>query len=109
MLKVSHEAVSDYISGKRNIPVGGYTFKNIGHEFVPYVIIMETEQTFETITDCAKYIGCSKDSVIRNVGGKTKQCLGYHICYFKNYDRDSNIYLGQERYATPKRVYRKRA
>ena len=105
VLKVSHEAVSDYISGERNIPVGGYTFKNIGHEFVPYVIIMETEQTFETITDCAKYIGCSKDSVIRNVGGKTKQCLGYHICYFKNYDRDSNIYLGQERYATPKRVY----
>ena len=104
ILKVSHDAVKDYIEGKRNYSVGGYTFIELQHNADPYVIIMETEETFETVVDCAKKIGCNKSGVIKCLNGKAKQCKGYHICYYKNYNKENNIYLGKERYSTPKRT-----
>lgn len=104
VLKIRHDALKDYLNGDRNYPIGGYTFTELEHIVVPYIIIMETEQIFETVIDCAEYLQCSKSSIIRNITGKTKSCVGYHICYFKDYSRKENIYFGKERYSVPKRT-----
>lgn len=104
VLNISHEAIKDYLDNGRTIPIGGYTFEEINKK-IPYVIILETEDTFETVKECAEFIGCNKTSVNKNLSGKAKQCLGYHIMYFKNYNKDENKYLGLPRYNESKQRY----
>ena len=43
------------------------------------VIILETGETFDSITECALYLGVDKSSVGFCVRGKSKTCCGYHI------------------------------
>lgn len=104
ILKISHEAIKDYLDNGRTTPIGGYTFKEIKLK-IPYVIILENEQTFETIMDCANFIGCDRTNVIKNIKKKTKQCSGYHIVYFSEYDKNNNPYLGLPRYNESKQKY----
>ena len=95
VLKIRHESVSAYLKGERTHPIGGYTFNEIIDK-IPYVVIMETEEEFETIIDCAKKLEADKNSVINVLNGKNKTCHGYHICYFENYNKNNNPYLGKE-------------
>ena len=99
-----HKAIKDYLDNGRTTPIGGYTFKEIKLK-IPYVIILENEQTFETIMDCANFIGCDRTNVIKNIKKKTKQCSGYHIVYFSEYDKNNNPYLGLPRYNESKQKY----
>lgn len=102
ILHISHTDVSNFIKGKRKAPVGGYTFEEI-KEHAPYVIIMETEQTFETIKDCAAFLKCDKSRLIDNLKRRSNQCSGYHMCYYNEYNKNNNPYFGLERYAIKKK------
>lgn len=97
ILHISHTDVSNFLKGKRIAPIAGYTFKEI-KEHIPYVIIMETEQTFETVADCANFLKCEKSGVINCLLKRFKTCVGYHICYYSEYNKNNNPYLGLERY-----------
>lgn len=74
------------------------------------VIIMETEEAFNTVSDCAAYLEVSKGVLSENLNGKSKTCKGYHVCYKEKYDKNNNPWLGKERYSDkeshgqPKRV-----
>jgi len=70
------------------------------------VIIMETEQSFATILDCAKYLEVSDGVLSDNIRGYSKTCKGYHICYLKDYDKNNNPWLGKERYSDCKGAIR---
>ena len=72
------------------------------------VIIMETEQIFNSEEECGKAINANKNTVHKNVAGRIKQCKGYHICYLKDYSNDTNAWLGKERYSEPRQDYSKR-
>lgn len=96
ILKISHEALSEYLNGKRNYPIGGYTFTSLGHQVVPYIILMESEKTFETVKDCCDFLNANKSSVCNVLNGKYKTCKGYHICYYKNYSKEENPFFGKE-------------
>lgn len=37
--------------------------------------------TFDTITECAKYLNCSKNNISNVLRGKSKTAKGYHIIY----------------------------
>lgn len=69
ILKIRHEDVSAMLNNERTIPIGGYTFSEINN-YTPYVIILETEQTFETIKDCANFLQCDKTTLIRTLTGE---------------------------------------
>lgn len=84
ILKIRHESVSEMLRGERDTQIGGYTFSKI-EERVPYVVIVETGETFETVVDCAKKLETSKSSINRVLNGTYKKCKGYHICYYKDY------------------------
>ena len=43
------------------------------------VMITETGQIFNSLTDCARYLGCTRQNVMRCANGKYEQCMGYHI------------------------------
>ena len=43
------------------------------------VTISETGETFESITECSKKLGCSHTAIINCLQGKSKTCKGYHI------------------------------
>ena len=77
-LKISHTALKDFLNGKRKIPIGGYTFEEI-KERKTFIVIVENGLEFETVMDCAKYLNCSRSSIMRHLSGKTKSCKGYHI------------------------------
>ena len=64
------------------------------------IIILETEQIFDKIIDCAKKLNVSKSTIHRVLCGQYKTCKGYHICYLDNYNKEKNIYLGKE----PKKI-----
>ena len=111
-LKVDKSSITAVCKGKQHSSKG-YTFeyanKDIKYKKVEYpVIIMETEQIFSSFEDCAKEIDCSANNVKSCVDGRSKQCVGYHICYLKNYSKETNIWLGKERYSEPKQDYAKR-
>lgn len=106
ILHISHSDLTNFLKGKRTAPIGGYTFKEI-KEHIPYIIIMETEQTFETVRDCANFLKCYKSSVIKNIRGRAETCMGFHICYFINYDKNNNPYLGKEKIKKSKNIYKK--
>lgn len=101
ILKIRHEDVSAMLNNKRTTPIGGYTFSEIKLQ-IPYVIILETEQTFETVKECANFLKCSKSTLVRTLSGKLSQCKGYHIIYYNNYKKENNNYFGLPRYNTKK-------
>ena len=45
------------------------------------VYIIELDMTFDTITECAKYLNCSKNNISNVLRGKSKTAKGYHIIY----------------------------
>ena len=45
------------------------------------VMLLETNEIFESIHDCAKRLGCTHVAVLRCVQEKSKTCMGYHITY----------------------------
>lgn len=45
------------------------------------VCIVELNITFDTITDCSKFLKCNHSTVSRALNGITKTCKGYHITY----------------------------
>ena len=45
------------------------------------VYIIELNMTFDTITECAKYLNCSKNNISNVLRGKSKTAKGYHIIY----------------------------
>ena len=64
----------------------------------PLLIIMETEKTFTSVLDCAEYLNCAPTTVSRNLNKILSWCVGYHLCYFKEYNRENNPYLGLPRF-----------
>ena len=45
------------------------------------VYVIELDMTFDTITECAKYLNCSKNNISNVLRGKSKTAKGYHIIY----------------------------
>ena len=45
------------------------------------VYIIELDMTFDTITECAKYLNCTKANISNVLRGKSKTAKGYHIIY----------------------------
>lgn len=43
------------------------------------VRIVETGEIFDSITECAKSLGCDRTAVGCCINGKSKTCMGYHI------------------------------
>lgn len=66
------------------------------------VIIMETEEPFRTIQECADFIGVNRSGVNKVLSGKSKNTGGYHICYFKDYNRENNPWFGKDRFSEKK-------
>ena len=60
------------------------------------VIIMETEQAFNTVQDCADFLGCSRVTLSDHLRGVLKSCCGYHVCHKKDYSRDDNPYFKEK-------------
>lgn len=69
----------------------------------PLLIIMETEEPFRTIKECANFIGVNRSGVNKVLSGESKNTGGYHICYFKDYNRENNPWLGKDRYSEKKK------
>lgn len=51
----------------------------MAHKFGMGVLIVETGDIFETMTDCAEFLGVSVGAVSLCISGKTKKCAGHHI------------------------------
>ena len=45
------------------------------------VYVIELDMTFDTITECAKYLNCTKTNISNVLRGKSKTAKGYHIIY----------------------------
>lgn len=45
------------------------------------VTLVETGQVFDSVHECAKYLGCTHSAVICCAKGKFQTCKGYHIEY----------------------------
>ena len=45
------------------------------------VYIIELDMTFDTITECAKYLDCTNANISNVLRGKSKTAKGYHIIY----------------------------
>lgn len=56
---------------------------------------METEEAFNTVSDCAAYLEVSKGVLSENLNGKSKTCKGYHVCYKEKYNKDDNPWKGK--------------
>lgn len=48
------------------------------------VYVIELDMTFDTITECAKYLNCTKANISNVLRGKSKTAKGYHIIYAEN-------------------------
>ena len=45
------------------------------------VYVIELDMTFDTITECAKYLDCTNANISNVLRGKSKTAKGYHIIY----------------------------
>ena len=45
------------------------------------VYVIELDMTFDTITECAKYLNCTNTNISNVLRGKSKTAKGYHIIY----------------------------
>lgn len=45
------------------------------------VYVIELDMTFDTLTECAKYLNCTKANISNVLRGKSKTAKGYHIIY----------------------------
>lgn len=79
----NHADVSGY-----NNPMYGKTGKDNPRSKAVYVI--ELDMTFNSATECAKYLDCGKNSISSVANGKRKTINGYHIVYVKD-KNDENI------------------
>ena len=48
------------------------------------VRIVETDETFESGTECAKRLGCSQTTVSHCLTGRQSTCRGYHLEYVED-------------------------
>ena len=48
------------------------------------VVILETGETFESIHECARKLGCTHPAVVHCLNGETKTCMGYRIVYYND-------------------------
>ena len=53
-------------------------FKNSDHK-KQRVKIIETGEIFDSLTECARYLGCDKSAVSGCINGRSKTCGGYHL------------------------------
>jgi len=51
------------------------------HNRCTSVRIIETGQTFESVRECARYLGCSHSNISLCLNGVQKSCKGYHFEY----------------------------
>jgi len=88
----------------RQKSTGGYFFEKVNQEkeMNPAIIILENEKTFMTVPECAKYIGCYPSTVQKCLAGYAKQCKGFHVSYYKDYNKEDNPWIGKERYSEQK-------
>ena len=45
------------------------------------VLIVETGEIFESVTECARRIGCDHSSISHCLAGRSRTCRGYHLEY----------------------------
>lgn len=100
-LNLSVSSIVASLNGRQE-STGGYLFERVEIERKdePFLIILENEMTFKTISECATYIGCNRSTIFGNLAGKNKQCKGYHVAYFSGYSRENNPWFGKERYSS---------
>lgn len=61
------------------------------------VIIMETEQVFQSIGEAAEFFGRKDGSHLAKCCKDGKSCYGYHVCFLEDYSKENNSYLGKPR------------
>lgn len=48
------------------------------------VMIVETKEKFDSVSDCARFIGTAEPNVSACLSGRCRSCHGYHIVYIDN-------------------------
>ena len=51
------------------------------------VYIVELDKEFESVKECAEFLGCSSDNISCVLKGRSKTAKGYHIIYLKDKDK----------------------
>ena len=51
------------------------------------VYIVELDKDFDSVIDCARYLGCKPNNISRVLTGKRKTTYGYHIIYAEDKDK----------------------
>ena len=57
---------------------------------------MELDKCFDNFDDCAEFLNCYRGTIFNHLAGETNTCMGYHICYKENYNKETNQWLGKE-------------
>ena len=60
------------------------------------IVVMELDKCFDSFDDCAEFLKCNRGTIFNHLAGETNTCMGYHICYKENYNKDNNQWLGKE-------------
>ena len=54
-----------------------------GRKGIP-IRIVDTGETFESLTECARRLGCSRQNISACLAGRTQTCRGYHLEYARD-------------------------
>ena len=89
--KVSEETKKKISESEKGKVVSEETKKKISESHkgkcVKAVYIIELDKRFDSVIDCARYLGCKPNRISRVLTGKRKTIYGYHIIYAEYKDK----------------------